>query len=178
MALALAKEKLHYGADQLDALSKQIRAGDLTPVLEIYEEDIKSPLKSAVAGTLLRSVFIQVQKAKVRSHTPNTACEQRLTRGSGGHRSSTGGYRQIAQVAGADIRVRGRRARASDCVRRRGLPGAALDGRQRPRAVWWAEEEDQRVGGVEVRSLPVAYHLNLIWNIACFIRETGESSGC
>ncbi|EIN12720.1 NCA2-domain-containing protein [Punctularia strigosozonata HHB-11173 SS5] len=65
MTLALAKEKLHYGAAQLDALSSQIRVGDLTPVLEIYEEDIKSPLKSAVAGTLLRSVFIQVQKAKV-----------------------------------------------------------------------------------------------------------------
>ncbi|KAG6812573.1 hypothetical protein H0H92_002225 [Tricholoma furcatifolium] len=65
MSLSLAKDQLNYDAEQLANLSRQIRVGDLTPVLEIYEEDIKRPLKSAVAGTLLRSVFIQVQKAKV-----------------------------------------------------------------------------------------------------------------
>jgi nuclear-control-of-ATPase protein 2 len=65
MALSLAKDELHYGPEQLAALSRQIKLGDLTPVLQLYEEDIKRPLKSAVTGTLLRSVFIQVQKAKV-----------------------------------------------------------------------------------------------------------------
>jgi nuclear-control-of-ATPase protein 2 len=65
MALALAHEKLNYSADQLSALAADIRLGDLTPVQQIYEEDIKSPLRSVVSGTLLRSVFIQVQKAKV-----------------------------------------------------------------------------------------------------------------
>ena len=65
MTLALAQDKLNYSQEQLASLSKQIRLGDLTPVLQIYEEDIKSPLKSAVTGTLLRSVFVQVQKAKV-----------------------------------------------------------------------------------------------------------------
>jgi nuclear control of ATPase protein 2 len=65
MTLSLAKDKLNYDAQQLQALSERIRVGDLTPVLEIYEKDIKSPLKSAIAGTLLRSIFIQVQKAKV-----------------------------------------------------------------------------------------------------------------
>ncbi|KDQ62448.1 hypothetical protein JAAARDRAFT_122431 [Jaapia argillacea MUCL 33604] len=65
MVLALARDKLGYGTEQLEELSRHIRVGDLTPVMEIYEEDIKSPLKSAVAGTLLRGVFIQVQKAKV-----------------------------------------------------------------------------------------------------------------
>ena len=65
MALSLAKDKLNYSATQLDHLSKQIRLGDLTPILRIYEEDIKSPIKSAATGTLLRSVFVQVQKAKV-----------------------------------------------------------------------------------------------------------------
>lgn len=65
MTLALAQDKLHYSEEQLALLSKRIRLGDLTPVLRIYEEDIKSPLKSAVAGTLLRSVFVQIQKAKV-----------------------------------------------------------------------------------------------------------------
>jgi nuclear-control-of-ATPase protein 2 len=65
MTLALARDTLGYDAEQLRALSEKVRAGDLTPVLQIYEEDIKSPLRSAIAGTLLRSVFIQVQKAKV-----------------------------------------------------------------------------------------------------------------
>ncbi|KAA1469896.1 NCA2-domain-containing protein [Dentipellis sp. KUC8613] len=65
MAVDLARDKLHYGPAELEALSAKIRVGDLTPILEIYEEDIKSPVKSAVSGTLLRSVFVQVQKAKV-----------------------------------------------------------------------------------------------------------------
>jgi nuclear-control-of-ATPase protein 2 len=65
MTLALAQDKLYYNQDQLASLSKQIRLGDLTPILQIYEEDIKNPVKSAVSGTLLRSVFIQIQKAKV-----------------------------------------------------------------------------------------------------------------
>ncbi|KAG1770838.1 NCA2-domain-containing protein [Suillus placidus] len=65
MTLALAREKLSYDSMQLEALSQQIRQGDLTAVLKIYEEDIKNPVKSAISGTLLRSMFIQVQKAKV-----------------------------------------------------------------------------------------------------------------
>jgi nuclear-control-of-ATPase protein 2 len=67
MTLDLAKDKLHYDDDQLRALSEKIRVGDLTPVLQIYEGDIKAPFRSAIAGTLLRSVFVQVQKAKVLS---------------------------------------------------------------------------------------------------------------
>ncbi|KAF8627426.1 hypothetical protein AX17_006241 [Amanita inopinata Kibby_2008] len=65
MALSLAKDELHYGTEQLQDFSQKIRVGDLTPILELYEEDIKHPMKSALLGTLLRSVFIQVQKAKV-----------------------------------------------------------------------------------------------------------------
>lgn len=65
MTLALAQEKLNYTPEQLHALSGQIRLGDLTPVMQIYEDDIKSPLKSAIAGTLLRTLFVQIQKAKV-----------------------------------------------------------------------------------------------------------------
>ncbi|CAL1712878.1 unnamed protein product [Somion occarium] len=65
MTLALAREKLHYNPEQLAALTKQIRLGDLTPVMQIYEDDIRSPLKSVVGGTLLRTLFVQIQKAKV-----------------------------------------------------------------------------------------------------------------
>jgi nuclear-control-of-ATPase protein 2 len=66
MALSLARDKLNYGPVQLDDLSNKLRFGDLTPILQIYEEDIKRPVRSTVSGTLLRSAFIQIQKAKVR----------------------------------------------------------------------------------------------------------------
>ena len=66
MALSLAKDKLSYSPAQLEDLSNKLRIGDLTPILQIYEADIKSPVRSTVSGTLLRSAFIQVQKAKVR----------------------------------------------------------------------------------------------------------------
>lgn len=84
MTLSLAREKLNYTQEQLTSLSKQIRVGDLTPILQIYEEDIKSPLKSAITGTLLRSVFVQVQKAKVsfmRSASRHTAIVTNLLSG-------------------------------------------------------------------------------------------------
>jgi nuclear-control-of-ATPase protein 2 len=66
MTLSLARDKLQYNEGQLAALSRQIRLGDMTPVMEVYEEDIRRPLRSAIGGTLLRNVFIQVQKTKVK----------------------------------------------------------------------------------------------------------------
>ncbi|KAJ3557126.1 hypothetical protein NM688_g1633 [Phlebia brevispora] len=65
MALSLAKDKLNYTPAQMTALSQQIRTGDLTSVMQIYEDDIRSPLRSALGGTLLRTLLVQVQKAKV-----------------------------------------------------------------------------------------------------------------
>ncbi|KZT60280.1 NCA2-domain-containing protein [Calocera cornea HHB12733] len=65
MAIALATDKLKYTVEQQAELASSIRAGDLTPVLRIYEEDIKSPLRSAIGGTLVRTLLIQVQKTKV-----------------------------------------------------------------------------------------------------------------
>ena len=73
MALSLARDKLNYSPAQLDDLSNKLRLGDLTPILQIYEEDIKSPVRSAISGTLLRSLFVQVQKAKVRFSPPYAA---------------------------------------------------------------------------------------------------------
>jgi nuclear-control-of-ATPase protein 2 len=72
MAISLAQDKLLYDSQQLSSLSEQIRMGDLTPVLQVYEDDIKRPLRSALTGTLLRSVFIQVQKAKVCIHATSS----------------------------------------------------------------------------------------------------------
>ena len=65
MAISLSKDRLSYNQSELDALAERIRHGDLTPVLEIYENDIKSPIRSAITGTLIRSLLIQIQKAKV-----------------------------------------------------------------------------------------------------------------
>jgi len=65
MAVDLARETLKYSPDQLDELSRQVRLGDLTAVLKIYEQDIKSPLKSVFTGNLVRTLLIQVHKTKV-----------------------------------------------------------------------------------------------------------------
>ncbi|KAF8510354.1 NCA2-domain-containing protein [Hysterangium stoloniferum] len=65
MALALSKEKYNFTSAELENLSMHIRRGDLTPVLKVYEEDLKTPLKSALAGSLIRSLLIQIQKMKV-----------------------------------------------------------------------------------------------------------------
>jgi nuclear-control-of-ATPase protein 2 len=65
MATALSLEKLSYSDAQIADLTQKIREGDLTPVLRVYEEDIKQPIRSAVTGTLIRSLLIQVQKMKV-----------------------------------------------------------------------------------------------------------------
>lgn len=67
MAISLARDSLNYTPAQLDMLAKQVRMGDLTPVMQIYEEDIRTPFRSAMTGTLLRTLFIQIQKAKVRA---------------------------------------------------------------------------------------------------------------
>lgn len=65
MAVSLAEDKLGYTPAQVEVLKSKISVGDLTPVLEIYERDIRSPIKSALFGTLVRSLFVQVQKTKV-----------------------------------------------------------------------------------------------------------------
>lgn len=65
MTLSLSADKLGYNQTQLEELSAKIREGDLTPVLQVYEEDIKSPLKNMFAGSLVRSLLIQIQKTKV-----------------------------------------------------------------------------------------------------------------
>ena len=65
MAVALSRDRLSPNETQLREISERIRQGDLTPVLQVYEEDIKSPIRSAVKGTLVRSLLVQIQKAKV-----------------------------------------------------------------------------------------------------------------
>ncbi|CAE6532682.1 unnamed protein product [Rhizoctonia solani] len=65
MVISLSTEKFSYTPEQIDQLTEQIRAGDLTEVMVLYENDIKHPLKSAITGTLIRTLLIQIQKTKV-----------------------------------------------------------------------------------------------------------------
>ncbi|KAF8914858.1 ATP synthase regulation protein NCA2-domain-containing protein [Mucidula mucida] len=46
MTMTLAKEQLNYSPEELASLSTQVKLGDITPVLKLYENDIRSPLKS------------------------------------------------------------------------------------------------------------------------------------
>ncbi|KAJ1303435.1 hypothetical protein OPQ81_011626 [Rhizoctonia solani] len=65
MVISLSTEKFSYTPEKIARLTEQIRAGDLTEVMMLYENDIKHPLKSAVTGTLIRTLLIQIQKTKV-----------------------------------------------------------------------------------------------------------------
>ena len=68
MTLSLAADVLHYIPEELDSLAQHIQTtgGGLTsPVMQVYEEDIRTPIKSAIRGTLIRGILVQVQKAKV-----------------------------------------------------------------------------------------------------------------
>ncbi|KAG9090607.1 Nuclear control of ATPase protein 2, partial [Ceratobasidium sp. 370] len=53
MVVSLSTEKLSYTPDQIAELTKQIREGDLTEVMKLYENDIKTPFKSVIMGTLV-----------------------------------------------------------------------------------------------------------------------------
>ena len=65
MTVSLARDRLNFTPEQLQSLAEKVRLGDLNPVMQAYEEDIRTPLRSALVGTLLRSLFIHVQKAQV-----------------------------------------------------------------------------------------------------------------
>lgn len=65
MVAALGRDTLRLSGDDLDALVQRTNQGDLTPVLELYESAIRSPLRGVLAGSLVRTLLIQVQKAKV-----------------------------------------------------------------------------------------------------------------
>lgn len=50
---------------QLEEIRLRVQEGDVTPVLKAYERDLRTPLRGAVAGDLVRTLLIQVQKSKV-----------------------------------------------------------------------------------------------------------------
>lgn len=65
MVSEFSAEKYGLSGAELDQVAARVREGDLTTVLRIYETELKSPLKSAITGSLIRSLLIQIQKVKV-----------------------------------------------------------------------------------------------------------------
>lgn len=55
-----------------------IRSGDLSAILSHYENDIKRPISSALTGSLLRLLFIQLQKGKIDVETALLAMDKLL----------------------------------------------------------------------------------------------------
>ncbi|KAK6532272.1 Nuclear control of ATPase protein 2 [Arthrobotrys megalospora] len=50
---------------EIELIRENVKQGDLTPVLRVYEQDMKKPIRGAITGELLRSLLIQIQKTKV-----------------------------------------------------------------------------------------------------------------
>ncbi|SCZ95862.1 BZ3500_MvSof-1268-A1-R1_Chr8-1g09844 [Microbotryum saponariae] len=65
MVIDFGRDEYKLSEAQLGDLKEKVRAGDLTPVLKAFEHDLKSPLRSAISGSLIRTLLIQVQKVKV-----------------------------------------------------------------------------------------------------------------
>ncbi|KAI9594472.1 ATP synthase regulation protein NCA2-domain-containing protein [Syncephalis fuscata] len=65
MVVDLAQEKGQMNEQELDLVRQTVRDGDLSIVLREYEKEMKTPLKSALLGHLIRVLLIQVQKGKV-----------------------------------------------------------------------------------------------------------------
>ncbi|KAI7869689.1 ATP synthase regulation protein NCA2-domain-containing protein [Spinellus fusiger] len=70
----------HYTMSEADIsyLSSQVREGDMSIVLKIYEQEIKSPIKNVVTGHLVQALLIQIQKTKVDVDLAMTALDKLL----------------------------------------------------------------------------------------------------
>ncbi|KAL9554144.1 hypothetical protein MBANPS3_002944 [Mucor bainieri] len=65
MVIGFAKDNLHMPEHELSRLAIDIREGDMSVLLKEYEKEIKNPLRNVIAGDLLQTILIQVQKTKV-----------------------------------------------------------------------------------------------------------------
>lgn len=65
MVVDFARDKFKWNDDQLLELSESAKSGNLTSILKVWEQEIKAPIRSAIAGSLIRVLLIQMQKGKV-----------------------------------------------------------------------------------------------------------------
>lgn len=57
--------ELDMNKSEVAKIRADIRDGDLTPILRVYEKELQSPLYGAIRGNLIRALLIQIQKTKV-----------------------------------------------------------------------------------------------------------------
>ncbi|OAV94607.1 hypothetical protein PTTG_26936 [Puccinia triticina 1-1 BBBD Race 1] len=65
MVVEFGRDKLKWSDEELSKLSERVKEGNLTSVLKVWEQEIKAPIRSAIAGSLIRVLLIQIQKLKV-----------------------------------------------------------------------------------------------------------------
>ncbi|KAJ3078854.1 Nuclear control of ATPase protein 2, partial [Quaeritorhiza haematococci] len=78
MVIQFVKDHGPITDEEIAHIQDLVSRGDLTPVLVSYESDIRHPLKSVISGDLLRSVLIQIQKAKVDGEYAMSALDKLL----------------------------------------------------------------------------------------------------
>lgn len=65
MTSEFGREKFGWDDAQVQQMTQHVREGNLTEVLKVWESEIKTPIRSALAGSLIRVLLIQIQKVKV-----------------------------------------------------------------------------------------------------------------
>ncbi|TIA79098.1 hypothetical protein E3P77_03600 [Wallemia ichthyophaga] len=78
MVKELGKDNLKLSDAQLLELGENVRKGDLSAVLQVYENEMKTPFKSALFGQLVRALLIQIQKVKCDVDTTMTKLDALL----------------------------------------------------------------------------------------------------
>ena len=56
---------VNFTDSQIAEISAKVKEGDLTSVLRAYEREMQSPIRNAIAGDLIQTLLIQIQKTKV-----------------------------------------------------------------------------------------------------------------
>jgi nuclear-control-of-ATPase protein 2 len=65
MTVDYARDHSLLSDTDLAQLPSRVRDGDLSIILQAYESSIRSPIKSVVAGDMLRLILIQVRIASL-----------------------------------------------------------------------------------------------------------------
>jgi hypothetical protein len=71
MVVEFGRDELHLSPEQLVLLEKSVHDGNISSVMRSFEVDMKAPIQSMLFGSMLRSVFIQIQKVLIISYFKN-----------------------------------------------------------------------------------------------------------
>jgi len=134
MVLDLGRDYYKLSGSELDALGQKVRSGDMEQVLRVYEQemqvsrklgvaDLQSPLKSALMGSLVRTLLIQVQKTKVCHPTISLTTDRSLT--------IAPLPRPSPPIPTTHIRIRRCRSQFPYPIRCRRIPPQRMEGREK-----------------------------------------------